>query len=200
MPATTRDNTAFPIITLPEAKSRVRDRDTGASRGDEPIGPAVETLTVRSSTTKSCAFPQHNSFRTLRDGALFFAARPFREMSAGQFALRDPSARFSPPLQAAFGIMGVARGRPRAPGIVRPNGNGRSASSLVRGTPRLPHGQSSVAPHQGGPQGVPLDIAAHHEEMLVRLHGERLEPTLIEMTGAGRSVVCMHATAGCASW
>ncbi len=44
-------------------------------------------------------------------------------------------------------------------------------------------------PYQVGPQGVPLDIAAHREEMLVRLHGGRLEPALIEMTGAGRSVV-----------
>ncbi len=86
---------------------------------------------------------------------------------------------------------------------------GRSAMGSTPGGPhhpwseerrRLPHRQSSAAPHQVGPQGVPLDIAAGREEMLVRLHGERLEPTLIEMTGAGRSVVRMHATAGCASW
>ncbi len=52
------------------------------------------------------------------------------------------------------------------------------------------------APHQVGPQGVPLDIAARREEMLVRLHGERLEPTLIEMTGGGRSVVRMRPPLG----
>ncbi len=90
--------------------------------------------------------------------------------------------------------------RPVARSVDRPWGQ-RRAVRIILGPRNAEAAPPPVlgAPHQVGPQGVPLDIAAHREEMLVRLHGERLEPTLIEMTGAGRSVVRI-ATAGCASW
>jgi hypothetical protein len=51
--------------------------------------------------------------------------------------------------------------------------------------------------HQVGPQSVSLDIAAHRQEMLVRLHGEGLEPPLIEVSGTGRPVVGVPALGMC---
>jgi hypothetical protein len=40
-----------------------------------------------------------------------------------------------------------------------------------------------------GTKGVPFHVAADRQEMLVRLDRERLEPSLIQVTGASRAVV-----------
>ncbi len=79
--------------------------------------------------------------------------------------------------------------RPVARSVDRPWGQLRAVRIILgpRNAEAAP--PPVLGPHQIGMQGVPLGIAAHREEMLVRLHGARLEPTLIEMTGAGRSVV-----------
>ncbi len=103
------------------------------------------------------------------------------------------------PLNASshrFFLFGAARTvdsvRPVARSVDRPCGQRRAVRIFV-GPSNAEAAPPPVlgAPHQVGLQGVPLDIAAHREEMLVRLHGERLEPTLIEMNAAGRSVVRM---------
>ncbi len=46
---------------------------------------------------------------------------------------------------------------------------------------------------QVGPQGIPLDIAADGQEVLVALHGERLETPLVKMVGPRVMIVCVPA-------
>ena len=43
--------------------------------------------------------------------------------------------------------------------------------------------------HQVGPDWIPLDVAQHRLEVLVRLHGERLEPPLVQVSGPRRVVI-----------
>ena len=47
--------------------------------------------------------------------------------------------------------------------------------------------------YQTRAQGIALDVPAHHQKMIIRLHGEGLEAPLVQMAGSGRSMMGMPA-------
>ena len=80
--------------------------------------------------------------------------------------------------------------RPIVRSFDRPRCQGRSLRPVLGPTSR----QASPLPllralDQVRPQRVPLDVAAHCQKMLVRLHRERLIPALIQVAGDGRPVM-----------
>jgi hypothetical protein len=84
--------------------------------------------------------------------------------------------------------------RPIARAIERPRGQCRPVPIPIPTSPPQAPPPPILRPiHQVGPESIPLHIAAHRQQMVVRLHGERFEPALREVAGSGRVAVGVPA-------
>ena len=88
---------------------------------------------------------------------------------------------------SSAGVIGMLTRKVQSGGLAidQRDSLGSASASLVLPRAKLPHCQSSARGANPARRGISLHIAADRQKMVVRLHRERFETTLVKVTATG---------------